>query len=359
MSDRLMVATRKGLFLYERGAGGAWNVGNESFIGDPVTMVLSDPRDGALYAALDLGHFGPKLHRSDDGARTWTEVSVPEYPAAKDDDDKKALKVIWSLEPAGADRDNALWAGTIPGGLFRSEDRGESWVLNDALWSDPLREKWFGGGFDDPGIHSVCVDPRDSRRVVVGVSCGGVWITEDGGASWRVSTRGMYAEYMPPELREDSAIQDPHRVVQSPQATNVFWVQHHNGAFRSTDRGESWQEIKPPPSAFGFAVATHPMDANTAWFVPLVKDECRIPVDGKMVVARTRDGGESFEQLRSGLPAGNAYDVVFRHGLDVDDTGDTLAMGSTTGTLWASNDQGDRFEVVSNYLPPIYCVRFV
>jgi hypothetical protein len=89
-----------------------------------------------------------------------------------------------------------------------------------------------------------------------------------------------------------------------------------------------------------------------------VKDECRVPVDGRVVVARTRDGGESFDVLTDGLPAEHAYDLVFRHALAVDADGDTLALGSTTGNLWVGEDGGDRWTAVSQHLPPIYQVGF-
>jgi photosystem II stability/assembly factor-like uncharacterized protein len=102
----------------------------------------------------------------------------------------------------------------------------------------------------------------------------------------------------------------------------------------------------------------HPQDPDTAWFVPAVKDQKRIPVDGKLVMARTRDGGKSFEVLRNGLPQEHAYDLVFRHALDVDGTGERLAFGSTTGGLWTTEDGGDAWRCVSAHLPPIYCVRF-
>lgn len=138
-----------------------------------------------------------------------------------------------------------------------------------------------------------------------------------------------------------------------------MWIQHHNGIFRSTDAGKNWIEIENVvPSSFGFAVGVHPNDGNTAWFVPGVKDECRVPVDAQMVVTRTTDGGQSFTTLRDGLPQQDCYDIVFRHGLDVDATGDRLVMGSSTGGLWFSGNGGERWETLSNTLPQIYCVRW-
>jgi hypothetical protein len=229
----------------------------------------------------------------------------------------------------------------------------------DKLWSRPERSEWFGGGYDYPGIHSICVDPRNSRHVTIAISCGGVWQSRDDGASWNLAARGMGAEYMPPERRDDENIQDPHRMVQSPTRPDVLWVQHHNGVYRSTDGAASWHEIGAiAPAKFGFAVAVHPREPNTAWFVPAVKDECRVPVDGKLAVARTRDGGKTFSVLRRGLPQEHAYDLVYRHGLDIETSGNRLAMGSTTGGLWISEDQGDSWRCVSTQLPPVYAVRF-
>jgi photosystem II stability/assembly factor-like uncharacterized protein len=323
-------------------------------------MVLPDARDGTVYAALNLGHFGPKLHRTRDG-KTWKECAAPAYPAAPGQEDKKSdsVKQIWSLESGGRNEKGTLWAGTIPGGLFHSHDGGDSWSLIESLWNHPKRKEWGGGGYDQPGIHSICVDPRDPRRVAVGVSTGGVWVTTDAGASWNCRAQGMRAAYMPPELAYEPNAQDAHRLVQCPSNPDVYWVQHHNGIFRSTDGAASWHEITDvKPSVFGFAVVVHPRDPDTAWFVPAFKDECRVPVDGKLVVTRTRDGGKHFEVLRAGLPQEHAYDLVYRHGLDIDSTGEQLVFGSTTGGLWLSQNQGDSWQNLSTHLPPIYGVRF-
>jgi len=102
----------------------------------------------------------------------------------------------------------------------------------------------------------------------------------------------------------------------------------------------------------------HPHDPKTAWFVPAVKDEVRYPAGGQVVVTRTRDGGRTFDVLREGLPQQHAYDLVYRHALDVDGTGDGLAFGSTTGSVWLSDDGGDSWQRISGQLPPVYAVTF-
>lgn len=353
MGDRLLVGTRKGLFTFERGTNARWRIVRTDLLGDPVTMVLA--RGGTLYAALNLGHFGPKLRRTRDG-ETWDECAVPAFPAGGGETkDAPSMFQIWSLESAPS----TLWAGTIPGGLFRSQDDGNSWRLVESLWDRPERKEWGGGGYDHPGIHSVCINPEDPRHVTVAVSTGGVWMTRNDGASWELRAQGMRAAYMPPERAFEPNMQDVHRLVQCPARPDVYWAQHHNGIFRSTDNAASWHEITQSPlSTFGFATVVHPREPDTAWFVPAVKDETRIPVDAKLAVMRTRDGGKSFDVLRRGLPQEHAYDLVYRHGMDIDGSGDRLVMGSTTGGLWLSEDQGESWQNLSVHLPPIYCVRF-
>lgn len=368
MTDRLYVGTRKGLFVLDRAEAG-WAVVSRHFLGVGVTMVLPDARTGRVHAAVQHGHFGTKLHRSDDGARSFVEAATPKYPPKPEGLEdvepfrKKpvpwSLMQVWSMEAGLPSQPGRLWAGTIPGGLFKSDDDGDSWQLVRSLWDHEGRKRWSGGGYDFGGIHSICVHPEDGAKVSASVSIGGVWRSDDDGESWRCDGTGMRAEYMPPDLAEDPVSQDPHRVVQCPAAPNVLWCQHHNGVFRSTDSGDTWTELQDGlPSTFGFAVAVHPTDPETAWLVPAEKDECRIPKDGQVVVARTRDGGQTFDILKDGLPQKDAYDLVYRHGLAVDSTGQSLALGSTSGALWVSDDQGDHFECVQAHLPPIFCVRF-
>ncbi|MFO0725384.1 MAG: exo-alpha-sialidase [Myxococcota bacterium] len=343
-----------------------WTITSADFLGDPVTMCFADRRSGMEFAALRHGHFGAKLHRRGPG-EAWREVTAPAYPPKPegkkdvDPNDKTrdipwTLDTIWALE-AGRDP-GELWLGSLPGGLFHTRDHGDSWALVEGLWNMPERSQWMGGGADLPGLHSIVVDPRDGDSVLIGVSSGGAWRTRDRGRTWSVAAHGMRAAFMPPERALDPLIQDPHAIAQSPSRPERLWCQHHNGIFRSDDGGQRWVEIEEvQPSVFGFAVAVHPTDPDTAWFVPGHSDQKRIPLDGKVVVTRTRDGGKSFQTLREGLPQEHAYDLTLRHALAVDPSGQVLAFGTTTGALFVTEDGGDHWREVTAHLPPVYVVR--
>ena len=367
--QQLLVATRKGLFVLPRARHG-WQLVRPHFPGEPVTQVVRDASDGTLYAALRLGHFGVKMKRSDDGGASWQDIAAPAFPPKptegewKDDATPWTVDLVWALEAGGG----RLWAGALPAGLFVSEDRGESWRLVESLWLRPDRREWFGGGYDHAGIHTILVDPRDPDHVTLAISCGGVWQTRDAGATWSNTSQGLDAgAYVPPERRYDGNIQDVHRVSACAAQPDVVWLQHHGGLYRSTDGGRAWQAIAAPaPSGFGFAVAAHPRDPQRAWFVPAHSDQQRMPVDGQMVVNETRDGGRTFRSLAYGLPPKDAYHLVYRHALACADDGSALAMGSTTGGLWFSDDPGSGSEAglgqqwhcLSRDLPPIAAVRF-
>ena len=368
MARTFYVGTRKGFFSIARSPRG-WAIEHAAFLGVQVPMVLHDPRDGAIYAGLNHGHFGHKVHRSTDGGKTWAEIGSPTFPPKPADapmvkcpmrgiEIPWSVQLIWALEIDPA-TPGGLWCGTVPGALFHSSDRGQSWQLVESLWNEPARAKWMGGGYDYPGIHSILVDPRDANRIHLGISCGGVWGTFDHGKTWSQRAHGMRNAYSPPEQAYEPDSQDAHLISQCAGQPDVMWSQHHNGIFVTTDGSKKWREIENvSPSVFGFTVAVHPRDGATAWFVPAIKDEVRVPVDGKMVVTRTRDGGGTFATLSEGLPQDHAYDLVYRHGLDIAEDGNTLAMGSTTGSLWVSEDQGDSWQTVSANLPPVFAVKF-
>jgi hypothetical protein len=89
------------------------------------------------------------------------------------------VSYLFCLETGGTNQPGMIWCGTIPGALFVSNDHGGSWSLSQALWDLPERQHWAGGGFDDAGVASICIDPRRSDHLTIGVSTGGVWISDD------------------------------------------------------------------------------------------------------------------------------------------------------------------------------------
>ncbi len=360
----LILGTRKGLILLHRQQG-EWRVRQTAFAGVPVSYAMRDHRTGVLWVCADHGHWGQKLYRSQDGGETFAEVSAPKFPEGSviydvfsgGAEKPASLSYLWIIAPGGDDRPERLYIGTEPGGLFRSDDGGESFHLVESLWQHPSRkENWFGGGRDQAGVCAIVVDPRDSNHLYVGVSVGGVYESVDDGRSWVGRNQGLRADYLPDPFSEYG--HDPHFMVASPSNPDILWQQNHCGVFRSTNGGKTWQDISQPngPVKFGFPIAVDAHDPDTAWVVPGISDEMRMPVNQALFVGRTEDGGQTWQELRKGLPQENAYDVVFRHALDIDE--EQLAFGSTTGNLYYSSNRGDDWSCISHNLPPIYSVRF-
>ncbi len=363
---QLLVSTRKGLFVLQPSAS-RWEVTAHHFAGEPVTQTLCDPRTGAWYAALRLGHFGVKLHRSDDQGKSWRELPAPAFPAKPttglwaDDPTPWSVELLWALAAGSADQPGRLWAGCMPAGVFRSDDAGESWQLCESFWLDEKRKQWVGGGNDYPGAHTLVVDPRDANHVTVAISCGGLWTTHDAGATWQSVGKGMVATYMPPELAQDPNTQDPHRISLCSAQPDVMWMQLHFGMYRSTDHGLNWTKLPAAPQVgdFGFVVMADPVNPLRAWYVPAQADSHRYAPGARMCVLRTDDGGQTWQVMREGLPQTHAYDLVYRHGLALAPDRHTLAMASTTGSLWMSHNAGQAWQLTTAHLPPVAAVAFV
>ncbi|GMV83075.1 MAG: glycosyl hydrolase [Planctomycetota bacterium] len=358
MATLLLLGTRKATLILKREGTGFLPV-HTAHLGAGVPYACQDPRSGTLWACLDHGHWGAKLQRSKNGGETWEEVAPPKYPEGekRGDGEPAALRYLWFLAPGHSSQPKRLYLGTDPGGLFVSDDGGESWALNRGLWDHPSRPKqWFGGGRDQPGIHSVILDPRDPNRIMVGISCAGVFETTDGGTLWAPRNKGCRADFLPDPAAEVG--QDPHYVSACAAQPDVLWQQNHCGIYRSADGAQNWTKISQPdaPADFGFAIAADAQDPNTAWVVPAIKDETRVAVAGALCVSRTTDGGKTWQALRKGLPQAHAYDVTFRHALDV--RGDLVAFGTTTGNVYFSADRGDSWVCLGNNFPPVYSVRF-
>jgi hypothetical protein len=269
MKNSLLLGTRKGLIVCRRQHGN-WKISDLHFEGVPVSIAYADERNGTWWACLDHGHWGVKLHRSNDEGRTWAEVTAPAYPEGAEIKPGEAAttRYLWSVAHGGVNNPNRLWIGTEPGGLFRSDDGGENFQFIESLWNHPSRTGWMGAGRDHAGIHSIVVDPRNEDRLLVGVSVAGVFETTDAGQTWAVRNKGMFAEYLPDP--ESEVGQDPHILVAAPSNPDVIWQQNHCGVYRSVDAGANWQNVSDVHgiAKFGFGIAVAHDNPDQAWVGP-------------------------------------------------------------------------------------------
>ena len=353
----LLVGTMKGAFILRADAQRRdWDVGGPYFPGSAVYAMAYDGRAGRqrIWAGPNSMHWGGTLRSSDDYGQTWTnpEEANVKFPAATG----VALKQIWQIMPGRDGEPDTLYCGVEPAAIFVSRDAGATWRLNDGLWNHPQRPRWEPGG-GGLCLHTILLDPVDANRVRVAISTGGMYVTEDGGVSWRPSNHGVRADFLPEKYPEFG--QCVHKVVQSKRRPDRMFLQNHWGLYRSDDRGESWSDIaNGVPSDFGFGLAIHPNDPESAWIVPLESDQFRCTPEGKLRVYRTRDAGARWEPLSNGLPQDGAYETVLRDGVAVDSLDRTgVYFGTRSGKIFGSSNEGESWAELLDGLPPVISVK--
>ena len=353
----LMVGTTKGAFLVAADAARReWRVDGPHFPGESVYAMAFDGRAGRrrLLAATGSMHWGSVLRTSDDLGRTWTapDRQNVRFPA----DSGLALAQIWQICVGPAAEPDLLWCGVEPSALFESRDAGESWTPVRGLLDHEHRAQWQPGG-GGLCLHTILPDPAHRERMIVAMSTGGVYRTDDGGRSWRPRNVGVRAEFLPDKYPEFG--QCVHKVVHHPSRPHRLFLQNHWGLYRSDDWGDEWQDVaNGVPSDFGFAMAMHPHDPDTVFVVPLESDAFRCTPQARLRVYRTRDAGLSWAPLTDGLPQRGAYATVLRDGLAVDALDPAgVYFGTRSGKLYGSADGGDSWHEIADGLPPIACVK--
>ena len=348
----VLVGTKKGLFALEGKPGGTFEVTCRAFAGDPVDYAMRDPRTGRVFAAMTSPFYGPKIFWSDDLGGEWTQAEGVALPASSD----AALIRIWTIVPA--EDEATLYAGGDPGVLFESHDRGVTWEVNQGLWDHPTRPTWQPGG-GGLCVHSIVPWPGDPLRLTLGISAAGVWLTDDGGQSWRRANTGLVPRYLPAEAREGSTQLCVHSIQRARAKPERLFLQFHGGVYRSDDAGESWTAIGDGlPSDFGFPVAVDPADPDSAYVIPLTADLDRVTPDGRVRVFETQDGGATWSGRGEGLPDGHAYLTVLRKAFWSvgEGAGLQLYFGATSGEVFGSGDAGATWFTVANRLPPVFSV---
>ncbi len=353
----LLVGTMKGAFILRaNGRRKKWEIGGPYFPGNAVYAMNYDGRSGRhrIWAGPQSMHWGAVLRSTDDFGRNWTnpEQANVKFPEGSD----AALQRIWQIAPGRDTEPNVLYCGVEPAALFVSNDSGKSWRLAEGLWNHAQRPHWQPGG-GGLCLHTILPDPEKPKKMRVAVSAAGMYVTDDGGATWRPSNKGVRAEFLPDKYPEFG--QCVHKVVQSKQRPERMFLQNHWGLYRSDDRGETWTDVAHGvPSDFGFAMVMHPEDPDRVWIVPLESDQFRCTPEGKLRVYRTRNAGKRWEPLAKGLPQKGAYETVLRDAMAIDALDPAgVYFGTRSGKLFGSSNEGKSWSTVIDGLPPIVSVK--
>ena len=366
----LFVATRKGLWLVHGDrARSAWRLDGPHFLGHEIHHAVLDPRDRrTLLAAAKTGHLGPTVFRSLDLGKTWQEAATPPaFRKAKEGETGYVVNHVFWLTPGHASEPGVWYAGSSPEGLFRTSDGGDTWQpvagfnehANYKLWTEGA-----GGTPDGPKLHSILVDPRDARHLYLSISgaVGGTFESTDGGSDWRPLNGNVRCDFLPEPYPEIG--QDPHCVQLHPLAPDVLYQQNHCGIYRIERPAERWERIgdNMPREVgdIGFPIQLHPRDPSTAWVFPMDGSQVwpRTSPAGKPAVYVTRDAGKSWQRQDAGFPREQSWLTVRRQALTADAHDPVgLYLGTTAGELWASRDEGARWECIARHLPQIHAVE--
>ncbi len=375
----MLLGTKKGVFLAESDArraawevcgpltSGTWAMYHVGFApGTGGGGGRSGRRHVRLYAGGASNWYGPAVWWSDDLGRSWHHSSE----GLTYGDSGPEITQVWCVVAARG----ARYAGVEPAGLFRSDDGGATWKHVAGLRRHPSQSEWrpAAGGLC---LHAIVPHPNDPQQLWAGISAGGVYHTRDGGETWvRCATVVAGSASAPSGERAPAAL---HPCVHAlalaapghaggPSAAGGggsavrLYQQSHDGVYRSDDGGRSWRDISEGlPSRYGFPLAAHPRDPDTLYVVPLESDapgRRHVP-GGAMAVWRSRDGGARWQQLAEGLPQEYTSFSVLRGALAVDTLEPAgIYLGTTTGQVYWSADEGETWRALPARLPPIYSI---
>jgi len=354
----VLVGTAKGLFSLRSTDGRhRFEQAGPVLVGEEVYATCIDNRGAVprLLAGSVSSHWGPVVRRSEDSGRSWTEEAhaALTFPP----DTGAALARLWQLAPGGVGEPDVFYAGVEPAALFRSDDGGRSFSLVQGLWDHPHRPRWVPGG-GGLCLHTVLVHPSDPARLLVAISAAGVYLSQDGGASWRASNAGIVAGFLPGAPSPEFG-QCVHKVARDAGDPERLYLQHHDGIYRSDDGGASWSPMCSIGGVdFGFPVVAHPTRAGTAYLLPLEGAGYRCTPGGRCVVWRTEDAGASWSPLTVGLPQSDAHITVLRDAFTTDGEEPAgLYFGTRSGEVYGSADDGDSWQLLAAHLPPVLSVR--
>jgi photosystem II stability/assembly factor-like uncharacterized protein len=362
---RVLVGTRKGAFILTSDEKREqWDISEPHFPGWEIYHLKGSPADpNRIYASQSSGWFGQIMQRSDDGGKTWEQVSnelaydgVPGTHKWYDGTQHPwEFKRVWHLEPSPTDPDT-VYAGVEDAAMFKSTDGGKSWQELSSLRE--VKGHLWQPGAGGMCLHTIIISPDNPDRIYIAISAAGAFRTDDGGSTWLPINKGLHSQWELPDPDADVG-HCVHNLAMHPSKPDTLFMQKHWDVMRTDNAGDFWTEVSGNlPTDFGFPIAVHAHEPETIYVVPIKSDSEHFPPDGKLRVYRSKSGGNEWEALTNGLPQSDCYVNILRDAMAVD-TLDSCGIyfGTTGGQVYASNNSGDTWAPILRDLPAVTSVE--
>ena len=227
----LLVGTKKGLFVLQGDPAARSRSAARAFAGEPVEYAMRDPRSGRYFACVTSAFYGPKLFVTDDPAGEWQQAEGVALPEGGEHDARAA--VVGRPRRGGRP---ALRGRRPRACSSRAATAGRPGSSTRRSGSSRRAPEWQPGA-GGMCLHSIATWPGDPSRLALAISAVGVWLSDDGGATWRHGNKGLVPRYMPEEAREDTITLCVHNMHRAPTRPERLFMQFHGGVYRSDDAG--------------------------------------------------------------------------------------------------------------------------
>ena len=333
--DKLLVGTVEGIFPFEK-RGASWQSQETMVPGKHFSSIIFEPNTRTLLG----GTYSCEIFASTDLGKTWERR-----------DRGIGEKEIYSLGTQLVNGRPRVYAGTQPAHLYFSDDLGKSWTELPGLRQVPGVEKWtFPGPPHQAHAKSITFHPTNPNIIHVAVEVGGFLRSTDGGQTWTTIDN-----INPDAHRVLIPSNDPGKVYGTAPTTNCG-PETPAGFCVSSDGGATWKSMTPRDFRIGYVdpFFVHPKDPNVL-FVAGAKTgpgTWRNLHTADARIARSRDGGKTWEMLTGGLPEHIRANIEGM-AMDVWNGGYAIFAGTTDGDVFYSEDGGDHWQTIIKGIGPV------